>query len=94
MDCYQFRETSIFHLKDSITWLQLCDGFHKIVNSSGVPQQRVASSQSEVRSQKSEDSRFSSKTTLRDGAKRTRTADFHNAIVTLYQLSYSPLFTI
>ena len=31
---------------------------------------------------------------LSHGAKRTRTADFHNAIVTLYQLSYSPLFAI
>jgi hypothetical protein len=26
-----------------------------------------------------------------NGAKRIRTADFHNAIVTLYQLSYSPV---
>lgn len=26
----------------------------------------------------------------RHGAKRIRTADFHNAIVALYQLSYSP----
>ena len=26
-----------------------------------------------------------------DGANRTRTGGFHNAIVTLYQLSYNPL---
>ena len=29
---------------------------------------------------------------LTDGAKRIRTADFLNAIETLYQLSYSPVF--
>lgn len=29
-----------------------------------------------------------------DGANRTRTGDFHNAIVTLYQLSYSPLSSV
>jgi hypothetical protein len=30
-----------------------------------------------------------------DGVKRARTADFHDAIVTLYQLSYDPnAFTV